>query len=175
MHNWGKEGVDWKGINDAAAYIGRGLRKWRVPVRDYKEKYGTVRVYTGFGWWSIHDITHPGHAFVRYKKDGLLWKINYSPITMKIFGLLNKVVVPVHIYLYKVYYRKAVKKWPHLREEILIAADWTEYLTEFGFHRVHTDERTYTIHFDWHPDNWSARNPREEEDERDATAIAEEG
>lgn len=154
MHNWGDPGVDWEGISDAAEYIASRLKRWRVPVRDWKEKYGTVRIYTDFGWNSIHDLTHPGHVWTRYKRDGLLWKLNYSTGFNKIFRLLNFVVVPFHQFLYTYYYGKAIKKWPHLRSEILHGADFNELLTKFGVHQVRTSENGYSIYYDWHPDNF---------------------
>lgn len=149
MHNWGKEGVDWKGINDAAEYIGEGLRKWgRINVSQWKEKWGIVCVYCSFGWWQVHNITHPGYSYIQ-------WKIGHLYVP----ELLNKLVVPYQEWLYRRYYRKALQKWPHLREEILSGADYSELLTEHGIHRVRTSENSYDIHYDWHPDNFSARPP----------------
>ena len=75
MHFWGDEDVDWKGIGDAAEYIGKGLRKWgRINVVQYKEKFGTVRVYCSLGIWSLHELTHPGHCYCRY--PAWLWYLN---------------------------------------------------------------------------------------------------
>jgi hypothetical protein len=38
MHNWGDDGVDWNGINDAANFIGNSLLFWgRINVSQYKE------------------------------------------------------------------------------------------------------------------------------------------
>ena len=45
FHHWGDKGVDWAGINDAAEYIGTSLERWGVCVHQYKEKFGTIRVY----------------------------------------------------------------------------------------------------------------------------------
>jgi hypothetical protein len=79
MHNWGDEKVDWEGIEDSAEFIGLNLRKWgRIGVRQYKEKFGTVRVYCHLGWSSFHDITHPGHCFSRYPKWLWCLDINYG-------------------------------------------------------------------------------------------------
>lgn len=129
MHNWGDERVDWKGINDAAEFIGTSLVKYGLMnVRDWKEKYGTVRVYVDFGWYSIHSITHPRHAFIRYRRDSILWKLNYSRSFNRVFQLVNYIVVPYHKWLYRYMYRKAIEKWPHLRAEILEGADDFELL-----------------------------------------------
>lgn len=47
-----------------------------------------------------------------------------------VFRILNKVVLPVHKYAYRKYYRQAVEKWPHLALEILYSADHWELLTD---------------------------------------------
>lgn len=100
MHMWGEEGVDWQGIGDAACYIGGFCQRWgRIPVSDMKEKYGTVRVYLYFGFFDWG------------------WK-----------SYLNWLVVPYQHRIYRLAYKKAIAKWPHLREEILCGADWQELL-----------------------------------------------
>lgn len=129
MHHWGDEGVDWDGINNAAAYIGENLIRWgRVGIMQYKEKFGTVRVYCQFGWHDLHSITHPGHAWIRYQRNGVLWRFNYFTGHGRIFQILNLVVVPYHRWLYRFLYRQAIRKWPHLRDEILGGADYSELL-----------------------------------------------
>lgn len=159
MHNWGDESIDWKGISDAASYIYYYLRRWRVPVRDHKEKYGTVRVYTGFGFergWLFNQLLKPGHMYYRFP----MWvrKIDYwIPIDW-----LNPVLIPFHKWLYTRAYGNAIKKWPHLRAEILYGADHYELLGKYGVHIVRTSENSNSIYFDWHPDNWQ---PPKEPDE----------
>mgnify|MGYP001588249460 CR=1 FL=1 len=130
MHLWGDETVDWGGIDAAARFIGEGLRFWRIDVRQWKEKYGTVRVYCSFGfpWWQ--SLTHPGHVWCRWPRwlDFITYAHSwYNPFYFTL-RLLNLVVIPFHVWLYKFYYRKACRKWPHLREEILRGADYYELL-----------------------------------------------
>lgn len=127
MHDWSDENVDWNGINDAAGYIGYWLRKWvRMDVRDVKEKFGTVRVYCSFGWSSIYSIYRPGYCWYPewwpVKLD--LWLGYDTPI----FKWLNKIIIPIQIRAYRWRYRNAVRKWPHLREEIMCCADHQELL-----------------------------------------------
>lgn len=152
--------VDWAGIEEAASWIGKQLRKWgRVPVLQTKEKWGQACVYTGFGWSSIHSITHPGHAYIRY--TGLInWVYykTYRPM-LWVFRLLNKIVVPYHKWLYSYVYGQALKKWPHLREEILEGADWPELLTKHGLHYIEVGDRSFLRMVDYHPMNWSVRYP----------------
>lgn len=84
MHSWDDRSVDWKGLNEAAFFIGRRLEEAGVFVSDAKEKWGTVRVYCD--------------------------------------------LEPVHAEPYMLAYLAAVEKWPHLRQEILIGADYPEFL-----------------------------------------------
>lgn len=151
MHAWGDEDVDWNGINDAARYIYNYLKWWRVPVRDCKEKFGTVRVYTGLSWergWLLQHLFYPNYVYYQFPK----WvrKLDYMFPT----HWLNIVIVPFYKWLYKRAYGNALKKWPHLRMEILSAADYHELLKDHGIHTVRTSENGYAIHYDWHKDNY---------------------
>lgn len=152
MHDWGNDKVDWKGISEAAEYIALNLRKWgRVGVTDYKEKYGTVRVYCNFGWYQLHSITHPGWAYSQYPK--WLWSLDCLYLS-RIVRYANPLIIPYQIWLYKYLYGRALRKWPHLRLEILSGADYNELFKEYGVHMVRTSENSYDIHYDWHPDNY---------------------
>jgi hypothetical protein len=164
MHRWGDD-VDWAGINKAAEFIGTNLRKWgRVNVMQYKEKFGEVRVYCSFGWTQLHNITHPGHAYSRY--PGWLWKLDIYYIS-RLISLLNCIVVPYHIWLYKLLYRKAIKRWPHLRLEILSGADHSHLLGEHGVHVIRTSENGCQIMIDWHPDNFQSKREDDEAESSD--------
>ena len=125
MHQYGDENVDWKGINDAAEYIGLGLLKWgRLDVRQWKEKFGTVRVYCSFGINSWNQLTHPGDVFYRWPR--WTWRFQQSPGWF--FVLLNKLVVPYQKWLYRHFYAYALLRWPHLAKEILKGCDYHELL-----------------------------------------------
>ena len=120
MHHWGDENVDWAGISNAAEFISLGLRKWgRVNVRQHKEKYGLVCVYLSLGlqWWP--QLTHPGHVYNRWPR--WTWWLQSRPRWL--FWLLNLAVMPYHKWLYLEYYRRAVTKWPHLKQDIIRGAD----------------------------------------------------
>jgi hypothetical protein len=124
MHVWGDEDVDWQGINDATAYIGNWLRKWpRIGVTDMKEKYGTVRIYCHFGWYGVYSIWRPHYAW--YPKWWPM-RLDFWLADSWIFRILNKIAVPLQQKAYAWRYKKAVEKWPHLREEIVSMADYGE-------------------------------------------------
>ena len=127
MHYWGDEGVDWDGINDAADFLDDYFRKrWKIGVRQSKEKYGTVRVYCSLGWMSPHDITHPGYCFSRYPK--WLWHLNCRCYGAWFWKPIQWASTKVHCWAYRRGYKLAVKKWPHLSAEILSAADFSDLL-----------------------------------------------
>ena len=106
--------------------IGEPLRnRYRLSVVDCKEKYGTVRVYCSFGWWSLHDVVYPGYMFNRFP----LWLRNLDyHLLGPILHQLSRLIVPIQIRAYRRAYRRAVKKYPHYRTAILDCADWPEYL-----------------------------------------------
>jgi hypothetical protein len=127
MHSWGDENVDWNGINYSARYIGENLKKWgRVSVLQYKEKFGTVRVYCSLGWRNLLNITHPGYIHYRpYPK----WLMTFDIYVLsRIIPYLNFIILPYHKWLYRKLHKDMVKKYPHLKEEILCMADYDELL-----------------------------------------------
>lgn len=131
MHHWG-DGFEYFGeVGRAADEIGTFCKRWgRIGVTQTKEKYGTARVYCGFGIHQLFSLTHPGYAFSRYPK--WLWTIDCLYIS-KIFSFLriNKVIVPYQTWVYRLAYKRALKKYPMIREEILDGADYTELLQKF--------------------------------------------
>lgn len=125
MHNWGEEGVDWKGIDDAATYIHGYCLKWAFLGGQSKEKYGTVRFYAHFGWLSLHGLIYPGYAWNQFPK--WLWKLDCNIIGPALRFFFERPFVAWQRYIYKRAYRSAVRKWPHLKEEILVCADYPEF------------------------------------------------
>ena len=85
----------------------------------------SVRVYLSFGWHQLHSITHPSYCYNQY--PNWLWKLDVLYFS-KIISKLNRVIVPFHIWLYKRAYKKALKKYPYIRNEILSCADYPELL-----------------------------------------------
>lgn len=125
FHYWGED-FDFKAVDDASYFIGEYLKRWgRVDVHETKGKFGSARVYCSLGWYSFHNITHPGHAFIRYK-PWMCWIDNH--ILTHLVVLINPLVYKYHKWLYRKSYKLALKKWPYIREEILCCADFPEYL-----------------------------------------------
>lgn len=126
MHLWGEEDFDWKGLDEAINYIHKNLLRGKIQVYQAKEKYGTARIYCSLGLYQFHSITHPGHAFSRYPK--WLWNLDCRYGSKIVPFLFNWFIIPFHEQLYRKVYSNAVKKWSHLKEEILCCADYDELL-----------------------------------------------
>lgn len=125
MHSWGDKDVDWQGINDAASFIGKGLKRYaRISVTQWKEKFGTVRVYCSFGWHGIYTIWRPGYCW--YPKWWPM-RLDFWLANTWLWDQLNlRVVIPTQKRAYIWWYRKAVERWPHLYREIVSMADYGE-------------------------------------------------
>lgn len=115
-------------VEEAASFIGNWLRKWgRVPVMQTKEKFGTVRVYCSLGWRDFHDIFYPGYYRIVWSKK--IQRINlFLCYTFRLGYVLGFLSLPVHKRLYRWRYKKALQKWPHLKDEILSCADFGQLL-----------------------------------------------
>lgn len=125
-HLWGDPVFDWHALDEAATYIGEGLRKWRVDVRQYKEKWGELRCYCDLGIRMWHQIFWPGYVANQYPWHWL-WVLDIR--LWWIWPPLNRCfIAPFHAYLYRRYHRRAIEKWPHIREEILGWPDYPELL-----------------------------------------------
>lgn len=126
MHKWGDEGVDWKGIDDAASYIGDFCRKWGRLGGQSKEKFGTVRFYAHFGWLNLHTLIYPGYVYSQFPK--WLWHLDifyFGPV-MRVF--FERPFLWWQKQVYTLAYARALKRWPHLKKEILCCADYSELI-----------------------------------------------
>lgn len=145
MHNWGDKNVDWNGISDAAEYIGDFMVKWgRIVVSDTKEKWGTARVYCQFGWYDLHSIFYSRYHYIQWKQGSLMWRLNYNKYVSLLVNKLGELIVPYQKYIYYLAYKRAVGRWPHLRKEILISADYPELLTKLEV-VVKEDSKGYQV------------------------------
>lgn len=125
MHSWGDKGVDWKGINDAAEYLGAYCRKWGRLGGQTKEKYGTVRFYARFGHLCLHTLIYPGYVHSRF--PSWLWRLDIK--LNSLYDLFEGLFEWWQKKVYSKAYINACNKWPHLQEEILSCADYPESIT----------------------------------------------
>ena len=123
---WGDEEFDWEGLNDAGYIISRYCRRWGRLGCNTKEKWGALRAdMSPIGFLSLHAIVFPGYAFSHFPK--WLFKIDVFVIS-RIFERFQK---PIGWWQRKVYnaaYQKALKKYPHLKEEILVDAEYPQFI-----------------------------------------------
>lgn len=103
------------------------FRYGRISVRQSKEKYGTVRVYCSLGYYGFYDMLYPGRVWVHWPRwlHGL--DLKYGSAVMRV---LNKIIVPYHKFVYRRAYKKAIEKYPAIRENILRTADFPYLLDE---------------------------------------------
>ena len=126
-HIWGEEGFDWKGLDDSIYIICRTCRLYARLGCNGKEKYGTARISVDFFRGSLHELIFPGYVYTQFSKQLSLFD---DLIFTKIVRLLKLDVIMV-LYQEKIYniaYQKALKAYPHLREEILVQADYPELI-----------------------------------------------
>lgn len=129
-HEWGEENFDWKGLGEAEHIIITICRRYGRFGGSIKEKYGTIRFSPYMGQLSLHSLIYPGYMWSQFPKwlwSADIWYI--QPFLTKVFG------APWFWYQRKVYnyaYQKAVRKYPHLIEEILVDADYPEYIVPHG-------------------------------------------
>lgn len=153
MHHWSDsdEKIDWAGIGEASHWIPYNLRRWGRISATGKEKYGRVDINSQLGWYQIHSITHPGYHHSCY--PNWLWRLDCS-YGSYVSAPLSRLLRWYQKMVYRAVYRRALNKWPHLRMEILTGASQHDLLHKFGVHVVRTGEMSYSIHYDYHEDNY---------------------
>jgi hypothetical protein len=126
MHDWSDKSVDWRGIDEAAEFIGSYCRSRALLYGQTKEKYGTVRFYVSFGGLSLHSICYPGYVYSQFPK--WLWILDCDYIGPTLNFLFGKLLFKWQKFIYSRAYELALKKWPHLVEEIVSASDHPELI-----------------------------------------------
>lgn len=126
-HDWSDEDFDWKGLNEAQDFIRKYVKTWSRCNVITKEKYGTIR----YEW-----LFPPGGS-VRY---GFHIKLPYFTRSNKYMdnipivlwrwqdSIIYRLWFKLGVYTLNKAVHKAVKKWPHLKDEIL-EDYYFEYLT----------------------------------------------
>lgn len=126
-HLWGEEDFDWKGLDEAGHLIIKTMRLYGRFGTTHKEKYGTLRLTAYFGELSLHSLFYPGYIYNQMPK--WLWNLdcNYiRPFFEK--TRLNYLFVKWQQKVYNYSYQLALRKYPHLRDEILQDCDYPEFV-----------------------------------------------
>lgn len=129
MHNWSDSDFDWKALNGAINIIGPTCRKYGLLGGQIKEKYGTLRFYAMFGYLSLHTLIYPGYVYSQFPK--WLWTLDIKYIGPILRFFFERPFVWWQKKVYNYAYQKAVKKYPHIRKEILCAADYPEFIKNY--------------------------------------------
>lgn len=125
LHEWGEEGFDWHGLDDAGNIIGDFCHRWGRFGGQIKEKYGTLRFYAHFTGFDLHMLFYPGYYYCQFPT--WLWNLDWK-LRKTIFVPLHRPTTWWQTKVYNRAYQKALKKYPHLRKEILICADYPELI-----------------------------------------------
>lgn len=103
------------------------MRFSRMRVSQSKEKYGTVRVYCSFGWYTVYSFYRPNyHHYGQWPR----WIIELDFKTQIPMSLLSKIAFPWQKFIYRQVYKYYVNKYPDLKENILCCADYKEFLKD---------------------------------------------
>jgi hypothetical protein len=115
-------------LDEIAHEIGVFCRRWgRISVSQTKEKYGTVRVYCGFGYYSLHSLIFPGWVYKHPKFPKWLWSLDIYYLS-SIIGWFHPILYRYQTWIYSMAYWKQIKKYPHLFDEITGSMDWPEHI-----------------------------------------------
>lgn len=126
MHSWGDKDFDWKALDDAGRDLEKFCRRYGRLGLHVKEKYGTLRAYTHFCSYPIlHSLVYPGYVFNQFPK--WLWNLDCSYLSPCLEWALPH-IQKYQSFIYRKGYEKIVKKYPHIKKEIICCADYPELL-----------------------------------------------
>lgn len=125
-HEWGNEDFDWDSLYEAERLMCKVFKIFRIGAHT-KEKYGSIRASVYFWDGGLHALIWPGYVyiqnrFIAYKLDRFLIK----PVT-KYSGLLY-LLVRLQMFGYGLAYYLAMRKYPHIKDEICYCADHPELI-----------------------------------------------
>lgn len=136
-HDWGDDTFDWNSLNEAIHLIYKMCKFFRIGCH-IKEKYGTIRASFYFFDGSFHSFMYPGYVYYQYsnwKMCKFIQKYTKIDIAKKLLradiwlasyhnNWYNKLVVSPIKWIqfnfgYKTAIKMAIKKFPHIKEEII--------------------------------------------------------
>lgn len=125
-HEWGQWPDEaFCDIGNAAGFIGNFCRIFGRFTGQTKEKFGTARFYAMmYNNLDLYALYKGGYYY--YRGPNWFWKINCV--------LAHNIQVPFNLlgrwqgFVYKLAYRIACFRWPHIYNEIISGADYPELL-----------------------------------------------
>lgn len=127
MHVWGDDWFEEHGdrLCDAGDRLRSLSRRFRIGGQ-IKEKFGTLRFYANFHSM-IHDLIWPGYVYNQYPYKWM-WSLDLEITNGRrsyiYYWLVQRWVLTVQFWGYRFCYKKLVKEFPEIREEILFGADY---------------------------------------------------
>ena len=130
MHMWSDKDFDWKQLYESIEKIDSYMRFWgRIGVIS-KEKFGTARICVTFWDGTLHGLLYPGYFFSQFPR--WLWSFDLrfiSPFTHWVG--LSKLVNWYQKKIYAMAYSRAIKAFPKIKIQLVIAADFEELIKEY--------------------------------------------
>jgi len=145
MHYWGDGFPYFADVGEAAEYLGDFCKRWARFRGQTKEKYGTARFYATMGHLSLHGLIYPGYYYSQ--SPAWLWSLDIYYISPALRFLFGRLYGKWCVFIYRKAYKNAVRKWPHIRDEILHGADHLELLDDCDDIKLH-----------WHPPCFSEKD-----------------
>jgi len=127
IHYWGDKDFDWEALNKAIDLIYWWSRYFGRFGGQIKEKWGCLRFYAFFSDGTLYSICKPGYYWVSWPK----WLYRLDTMIFKWVIVNSGLIRLIHkwqYFIYRLAYEIAVKKYPHIRKEILQDADYKELL-----------------------------------------------
>lgn len=129
MHYWGDDWDGWDDLSRVCDEMWTFTRRWGRLGGDIKEKYGTLRFYAKFHHM-VHDLIWPGYVYCQWPKWlHFLWSWDCWYYD-KYCSRLRYCIVKYQYWIYRLAYRRALRRYPQIRKEILCAADYPELLAK---------------------------------------------
>lgn len=128
IHLWGDKTFDWKALDGALNELSKWGVRWGRVGGQIKEKWGCAQYYANFADGTLHNLIYPDHYYIQWPK-WVYYNIDYKIIRpIIIYTGLIKIIHFYQRYFYNLAYQKAIKKYPHIKEEILCDCVYPEYV-----------------------------------------------
>ena len=130
MHNWSDDSFDWKQLDESIEMVDSFMRFWgRIGVNS-KEKFGTARIYVTFWDGTLHGMVYPGYHFSQFPQ--WLWSFDLKYIGPFLrWTRLQKLIFWYQRKIYSKAYSRAIKAFPKIKIELVVAADREELIKEY--------------------------------------------
>jgi hypothetical protein len=131
-HHWGDEWFEKYG-DDLYTAIEFCRTNWKRYARlgcHGKEKYGTFRhhLYPFYGQWPIHELVKPAYVSYRWPRWLMFIEHTYLSKLVKYTGI-RWLIIRWQRYVFNAVLQTAVKRWPHIEDELLADVDDYSWIT----------------------------------------------